>query len=468
LRIEDGRFAGRASRAFFADKFRGTLVLRRVTFWKTPAAGDELRFHRICLVAAFAVTFLWGAIYIGHGNTGIEDEPGHMGAIEHLARKLPGVPASLPNLPGYHFLVIFLSGGEPTLRSARVVTLGLALAGLAAFAAAWRQRHGKHPGGMTLLLALLPIMQPFTAMAYTDVPAMTFLFLAFWAQFAGRFALAAGALALACLVRQTSLVWAGYLLAIQAMDCFFPKTPAAENVPTSFSWSKAFHRWLDSSRWLLLLVATGLGTIVYAGRLTLGTEHGIRPEPNLATVHFGGALLLLIGLPFWVANLRGMLRSVHAASQKSPGRILGFAALGLGIAAALAMTYTNRYVWNRELFWTDPGSTYVLLRNWPLVWMERIEGLRWVSGLIVVAVAVGLAFLCKRERDARELWLILPFGALLLLSNELVEPRYFMPPCALALLFLEPGRNGLLRQIRWFALLCLLTSPFTLQRLALW
>jgi hypothetical protein len=451
----------------FADKFRGPLVLRRVTFWKNPAAGDELRFHRICFAAAFVVTLVWGAIYIGHGNSGIEDEPGQMGAIEHFAQRRPGAPPSLPNLPGYHFLVIFLSGGEPTLRSARIVTLGLALAGLAAFAAAWRQRHAGHPGGVTLLLALLPIMQPFTAMAYTDVPAMTFLLAAFWAQFAGRFALAAGTLAFSCLIRQTSLVWAGYLLTIQALDCFYPKTAGAAKF-TSQGWRTAFGVWLDRARWLLLLVATAAGIILYAGRFTVGTEHGNRLEPNLATIHFGGVLLLVLGLPFWVANAGAMFESLRTALRTRPRRAVGLAALGLVIASALALTYVNRHVWNRELFWRDPGSTFVLLRNWPLVWIERIAALRWISGLTVVAIVGGLAYLFDRQRCTRELWLILPFGALLLLSNGLVEPRYFIPPCALALLFLEPRVNGLTRQIGWFGLLCLLTSPFTLDRLALW
>ncbi len=435
--------------------------------WSDPTTGNELRFHRLCLAAAFMITLAWGFVYIGHGGSGVVDEPGQMEAIYHFAEKRPGIPAALPNLPGYHFLVIILSDGPPTLKSARMVTLGLALLGLAAFAGAWRARHGRHPGGMTLLLALLPILQPFTAMVYTDVPALAFLFAACWAQFAGRRALAAALLAGACLIRQTCLIWAGYLLVLEALDCFFPR-PSGADAAERRPWPEAAGRWLERGRWLLLLLATGAAIILYAGRFTLGTAHGNQLDPNLATIHFAGILLLLLGLPYWLANTGPMLRSGRESFRFQPGRAGLLTVLALGTAVVLAATYANRHVWNRELFWLEPPSTFVLLRNWPLVWLERIPALQVLSGLVVAGTVAGLGWLFARQQSTRELWLLLPVGAVLLLSNGLVEPRYCLPPCALALLFLSPGRPGLVRQIRWFAVLCLVQSALLLDKLALW
>jgi len=441
-------------------------VVRSVMPWSNPAAGEERRLGRFCLAAAFAVTLAWGCIYIGQNHAGVVDEPGQLEAIRHFAAKQPGIPESLPNLPGYHFLVILFSGGNPTLRSARLVTLGCALLGLAAFAGAWRQRHGRHPGGATLLLALLPVMQPFTAMAYTDVPAMTLLFAACWAHFGGRRVWSAGLLALACLVRQTCLIWAAYLLALDALECIWPRTPGAA-VPR-MPWRPALAAWLERGRWLLLLLATGAGIILYAGRLTLGTAHGNQLQPNPATIHFAGFLLLLLGLPTWVMHAGPHFHAWREALRLRPGRTIGGTVLAFGVAAVLAATYANPHVWNRELFWLEPPSTFVLLRNWPLVWIERIAALRVISGLVVVGVTAGLVHRLRRERCARELLLLLPFGAALLLTNGLVEPRYFIPPCALALLFLAPGPSGMFRQFRWFALLCLVQSAFLLEGLALW
>lgn len=427
-----------------------------------PAEGYELRFHRLCFAAAFLVTLLWGAGYIGLGSAGIVDEPGHLEAIRHFAEKRPGVPEALPMLPGYHFSVILLSPGQPTLRSARLVTLGFALLGLVAFAGAWRQLHGGHPGGATLLLATLPIMQPFTAMAYTDVPAMAFIFAACWAQFSNQRALAAGLLALACLVRQTCLIWAAYLLAVDFLNCFFPRNP--DRRPP---WPVALGRWIEKGRWLGLLLVTGTGLVLYAGRLTLGHAHGNQLDPNLATIHFAAVLMLLLGLPYWLKHGGAMLRDYRAARLTRPYLTPGLTALGLLLAAGLAATYRNPHVWNRDLFWPDPPSAYVLLRNWPLVWIDRLFLLRLASGLTIVGMLAGLAWLFARQRYARELWLLLPFGAGLLLTNGLVEPRYLIPPCALALLWLVPG-PGLRRQALWFGLLCLVQAPFVLTGLALW
>jgi hypothetical protein len=349
--------------------------------------------------------------------------------------------------------------------SARLVTLGCALLGLAAFAGAWRQRHGHHPGGATLLLALLPVLQPFNAMAYTDGPALALLLAACWAQFAGQRALAAGVLALACLVRQTTLIWAAYLLVLEAWECLQPRH---DGTPAAVPWRSALVVWLERSRWLLLLLATAAGIIFYAGRLTLGTAHGNQLDPNPATIHFAGVLLLWFGLPTWIARAGPLLGDWQAARRRWPGRTLTLTVLALGLAGVLAATYANPHVWNRELFWPEKPSTYILLRNWPLVWIDRLPVLQALSGLVVVGITAGLVHEFLRQRCARELLLLLPFGAALLLTNSLVEPRYFIQPCALGLLFLEPGREVQRRQTGWFALLCVVQSAFLLDGLALW
>ncbi len=427
-----------------------------------PAGENAARLPRFCLAAAFVLTLLWGALYIGHGNAGLIDEPGQLEAMRHFAERRPGPPAALPNLPGYHFLVLLLTDNQPTLQSARLVTLGCALLALAAFAGAWRQLHGRHPGGATLLLATLPVLQPFTAMAYTDVPALMFLFAGCWAHFARRHALAALLLALACLIRQTNLIWATYLVCIDGLNLLRPKSPTPAP-----HWRSALWAWIEHDRWLLLLLATGTGIILYAGRLTLGTEHGNQLQPNLATIHFAGVMMFLLGLPYWIAKTPALLRSYRTALTTRPYLVPGLTALGLLVAAVLTATYANPHLWNRELFFPDPPSTKILIRNWPLVWIDRHFLLRGLSGLLIVGSLAGLGWIFARQRYGRELWLLLPFGAVLLLTNGLVEPRYLIPPCALGLMWLDGGSSGP-RLAAWFTLLCLIQAPFALLGLALW
>lgn len=425
------------------------------------AAAPAPRFQRACLVASFAVILLWGALYIGYGNAGIVDEPGQLEAVQHFAERRPGIPEALPNLPGYHFSVLLLTPGAPTLTGMRLVTLGYALLALAAFAGAWRRLHGAHPGGATLLLATLPVMFPFTAMAYTDVPALALLLAACWAHFSAQRALAALLLAGACLIRQTCLIWAAYLLAVELLNHLLPRHGAPRP-----GWAAALRAWMETGRWLLLLLAAGAGVILYAGRLTLGHAHGNQLDPNFATIHFAALAVLLLALPWALANAGAMLHSYREARRLQPYRTPGLTALALIVAALLAATYANPHPWNRELFF-DPPSARTLLRNWPLVGIDRHFLLRVLSGLVVVGSFAGLGWLFARQRFARELWLLLPFGAVLLLTNGLVEPRYLIPPFALALLWLEPG-GGLWRQALWSGLLCLAQAPFVLKGLALW
>src|SRR5207244_3229380 len=135
----------------------------------------ESRLDRLCLAAAFGVTIVWFFVYNHFRPDYLVDESGHLGNIYHFLEGKPGWPEQMTMLPGYHFVVTALWQLHPPFRLltlARLVSTLFSLGGLAAFAFAWRRIHGRHPGRATLLLALLPILQPFTGMAYTDAPAL--------------------------------------------------------------------------------------------------------------------------------------------------------------------------------------------------------------------------------------------------------------------------------------------------------
>ena len=173
-----------------------------------PAQRDSRR----CLIAAYALTILWGALYAGFAHGALCDEPGHLGVLTHFAEHKLGWPDHLTTPPGYHLVALALGGGQPSLTAARLTSTLFALVGLTAFAGAWRRLHAQPAGPATLLFALLPIFQPFTGLAYNDVPALALLLCAFWAQLADRLPTATLAVVLACLVRQTNLIWIPFLI----------------------------------------------------------------------------------------------------------------------------------------------------------------------------------------------------------------------------------------------------------------
>jgi len=421
-----------------------------------PAA--DLRFSRLCFIAAFTLTLVWGALYARFGHSALCDEPGHLGVIIHLAEKKPGWPENLTTPPGYHLVALALGGGQPSLTAARLTTTLFGVLALAAFAGAWRALHARPAGPATLLFALLPIFQPFTGLAYNDVPALALLLCAVWAQLAGRLHTAALALALACLVRQTNLVWAPFLILWEIL-----RTPVP---PVRPLWRHALAVAFTRTVGYLVVLAAAAAIILSAGRLTPGTVNGNDFRPNPAAFTFAALLFVALGLPVWLAHLRPALACFATAARRRPA----FAALWLaGVAATVALlasTYTNPHVWNRDLWWD--GVRFTLLRNWPLIYIEKFAALRVASGLAVVFAVLAIAHLCRASQHRRPLALSLLFGAALLGSNFLVDPRYYLTPAAFLLLFIAPSRRDFFLLAGWWAFIALLHDPFILTGYSLW
>jgi hypothetical protein len=177
--------------------------------------------------------------------------------------------------------------------------------------------------------------------------------------------------------------------------------------------------------------------------------------------HFGAVLFLALSLPLWIRLVPAAFRFVTAR----PGAPLRLALAG-GAVAALALTYRNAHVWNRELWW--PDTPFTLLRNWPLVAADRWWPLPWFYALVAVVAALGLAGAWHGQPRRRELAVVAFFSAVLLATNGLVEPRYFITPAVLALLLVRLPRAASVRLGVWFALLAGAHAPFILRGVSLW
>lgn len=406
------------------------------------------------LIGAFLVTVVWGVIYAVFSARGLCDEPAHLSYLWHFWRKQPGWPETMPHPPGYHFVVLALTPGAPSYAGARAVTGAFALLALLAFAAAWRRVHARSDGvgAATLSMALLPILQPFTGMAYTDVPALSLLLCAWWAQVAERRAAAAALLAAACLVRQTSLLWSGFFIGWDLLQ----------------AWrrgERGLHLAAGVARrgiWLVGLQLVAAATIIRAGRFAPGTQHGNALQPNIANLHLAAVLIALLIAPLWLSAVARAWKEICAHPRRS-GVI---AATGLGVAAVLAVTYSNPHMWNQDLWW--PEVSFTLLRNWPLVMLDRIPPLRVVSGLLIVATAFAGWRWLRREPRGIELAAVCLTGAVLLATNSLVEPRYLIPPAAFALLLMAPDETRVRHLCVWFAILCAAHAPFIVLGKSLW
>jgi hypothetical protein len=281
---------------------------------------------------------------------------------------------------------------------------------------------------------------------------------AVWAQLGGRLPTAALALGAACLVRQTNLVWVPFFILWEILR---QPPPAATS-----RWHHAVTTTFNRMRGHVILLGLAAAIFLYAGRFTPGTANSNDLRPNPAAFTFAALLVVTLGLPVWFAHLRPALAGFTAAARRRPA----FAALWLTTAAVIvglvAGTYTNPHGWNRDLWWD--GTRFTLLRNWPLVYIEKFPALRVLTGVLVVFATLALAHLCRAQRYGRALALMFPFGAILLGSNYLVDPRYYLTPAALLLLFIVPDRRDFLRLAAWWAFIALIHNPFILTGYSLW
>lgn len=425
----------------------------------SPAISAQA--NRWCWGLAFGVTLLWFALYAPWVGRGTCDEPGHFEVIQHFVEGRPGWPDLLPYPPGYHYAAIWLSFGAPTYLSARLVTFGFSLVMLASFGAAWRAYHHEPAGPGVLLLALLPILQPYTAMVYTDAPALALVCAAWWAHLTGRGWLAALFLAGACFIRQTSIIWGSFFLAREML----PAWSAAAGTVADKAKAALRAAWARGQG-LILLHGLVAGVILYAGRLTPGTQHGNALQANPANLHFGAVLVFLLGLPLWLRAAPAAAVSLARAARAHPTRTGALLLAGLALVAGLAFTFRNPHVWNRDLWW--PDATFTLLRNWPLVYADRWPALRWLASLLVVLMAVGLVRAALSRREGGELALVALFSGVLLGTNGLIEPRYFITPIVFWLFVSRRSHGPWLVLAAWWALLCAVHAPFVIRILSLW
>lgn len=434
----------------------------RVSLVRSPQ-----KLNRACLLTAAAVIVAWSAIYQLFAFGPLADEDWHVGVARHFAEGKPGWPEGLTTPPGYHLFINAVAGGAPDYTAARLTSTLFALLALTAFAATRRRLHATPPGPTTLLLALLPFLLPFTALAYNDVASLALLLCAWWMQLSERFLFSAAFLVLACLVRQTNILWAGFFVGWEILRAL----PAAGE-PSSPWWRRlvlAIRPAAARCAWHVAAIAACAAVILWAGRLMPSYHNpGHWPRPNLATLHFGALLLLLLGLPIWLLHGRASLRQLGTHLRARPALFFLLTAGAALAIAVLAVTFENPHLHNRIHYGRAGMLRYAYLRNWPLVWIDAHPWLRAMSGAVVLGISLTLVRIFRAQTYTRALTLVVVVGAVLLGSNFLVEPRYYLPPAVMLLTLLEiDGRTSAWLAV-WFAALNVAYAPFILGGYSLW
>lgn len=397
---------------------------------------------RIAVVFGFAGVLVYYALLCLLKNERIADEDIHMPAIVGIARGDWTEARQLPMLPVYHWLASRTAPADAgQLALPRLVTVAFSLLTIVGFAAlVHRMRRGavtaqSSEADVILRCAWNPLWFPFTALVYTDVPTAALVVMSLWLHMRSAYMAGGLMLLMACLIRQTSIIWSAWLMLFEWVRLRTHDAANATLTSTQVLRVCLLRTWPYG----LLLAAAALAA-AYFGRLTFGRPEWNRLGFNPAQLYLSEICIVMMWFPLILAHFAAVWREIARSFLNRP---LGIVAL-LGVYAFLVVNYRSTHGWNADLWY---------VRNWPLEAMAHSMGWRIaIVGVLVAALPVFAAIvLQQRNRDV----LLLTFAIWLgfAATQELAEPRYYIIPTMLVNLFLEPGRKiGRVLTI-WYALL---------------
>jgi len=404
-----------------------------------PGASRPIR---ITLGLAVLGIALWYTLVTCTRPSGIGDEGLHLTVIRALANGDWQPVHNLPMPPTYHLLMALparLFGANIAI--VRAANALLALLAIFLYHLAARHHHPDYSPHHLLRFACNPLLLPLWVLIYTDLASLLALLLALNLHLRRHTLLTVAALLLACLIRQSNLVWVAFFATLTIDDWWRRRN---HDQPTPFH-HKLHHLLVAAARqtWphLLLLLAAAI-TLTLRGGPVLSTTHENTVRPNIAQFYLFALTAGLLWIPLWTRQLPALwTRRIAPTLLRGWGSAAAIAAVGL-----LALAFSNPHPWNQDL-------TY--LRNWPLRAMADLPPARWLLSALIVVVAAALLHATWQSRARRTLALIWLCSFLFLLPHYLVDPRYFVIPVVLIDFFTPLERPLAQKLTGWYLLLTL-------------
>jgi hypothetical protein len=388
--------------------------------------------ERACLAVALGSIVAWFLLLTVFQSEPTGDEKYHLGAIRLVAQGQWSALGFLTVLPIYH------AGAAAALRLfgdslaiVRGYTAVLALVATVVFYFAARRRQPDGAGLAVCLFVWNPLLFPFTALAYTETPAILALTAALLFRARGRTMACAAALLAACLIRQTTVVWLLFFAIWHAIEVPRPAPSGAEGF-----WNAARVRALAKQLWPYAATL-----VVFAGVLTafprlIGSDESNRVRVNVAQFYAFGFTAVVLWAPLWLEQFRRLwTRRFQPALAYGWVCALGLAAIGL-----LEIAFRNPHPWN-----VDPN----FLRDWPLMWMAESGPVRLLAAACLVVVAPLVVSFVRSQPAARLLALTWLFWVLFITPHWLVDPRYYVIPSILVNFFADYSAAQARRLVVW-------------------
>jgi len=389
-----------------------------------PEAGDHETgvVDRLALpLAVGGVVVVLGALSIFAGHP-IADEAGHhLPAIRQFYEGDWSRPEHLPMLPAYHaFAAVAATHFGANLIVLRGLSTAMMIGAILFYRAALRQRAVDDRGHALLHFAWLPLLLPFAVLVYTESASMLCLTAALYLHSRRRLELSGLALLLACLIRQSNVVWVVVLAALAMIEC--GEGTSALGAPDVAHGPRHPRRRVAARLWGHAVVAILAGIWFLADPAGARAVEANRPRFNPAQFYLFALAVILLWAPVWIGRLGGELRALRTWSKRTPARSVGAILLGIAATALLAVLFQNPHPWNENPRYFRNLPLMAMAQSWP----ARLT----VSGLIVAAAPIVVRFTLAQP-TRRMLGLVWLFTLLFLVPHSLAEPRYYVVPVVL-------------------------------------
>lgn len=410
-------------------------------------AGDTRRVRAVRLALPVAILSIvgWAVLVCQTRTWFVGDEIYHVPAIRDLADGHWETALGLPLPPTYHlYASCFVRVLGDALWVMRLANVVLAVAAVLLYHAAARACHRDYGAARLLQFAWNPLLLPYWVLVYTDLAALVAVLVALNFHVRNRTKLAAVGLLLACVIRQTSVMWVLLFLALGALRHYDARRAADPADETDWP---ALARDVARRYWPYGLAFAAGSAFAIAGR---GALFAAKIE-NWATVNVAQIFVLvllaaLLWLPRWIAHVPHVWRRhIEPALVRPSGSAAAVAATAL-----LAETYGTHY-WNRTLDF---------LRNWPLLYMARQGMFRYLMAALVVFLLPVFAYVTWRNPARRVLILLWAFTILFVMPHYVADPRYYIVPFVLIDFYTREQPARLRWQVAWYLLLAVGVGAF--------
>ena len=353
------------------------------------------------------------------------DESVHVRVIEDLIGWLragtPFVP-SHPAIPGYHFVVAAVAAlmGLSGAADYRAISVGLNLL-IAPAALALARSVAEGDARLSTARAaevfFLAIAFPFFGLLYTDLFSAALVLLCFALVFRERYAPAGLVGALSIAVRQNNVLWLGLAFVVGCVQLW---RGFAEGASVRSSLRRATPQML-ARLWPFLAGFGGFIAFVIrnGGQIALADQPAHPPFTfhlgNVWTVTFTAFFLFL---PLGLARVDEVVRFCR---RRAGAVWLG----GVALASLYLVTFSPTHPYNFAPWWLH--NKVVLLATASLGWKL----------VFLVAVLYQTLVFARTPLWRPELYLLYPVAGIYLAASWLIEPRYFIVPLMLFLLFRE-------------------------------